>query len=203
MSRDKITVLRNSPPLLPENKTTKIRKAKLTHQESAEEPERNILYTLHLQWIYCTIIVKTVACVLGRLSTLPHTGALLVPTTKYIVRLSQEEHQFLESVVKKGKGGAFKIRRAQILLHSDVNGPGASAATIRSDASLSGSHCLWSTKTVGGKRFWRHSGAQKATEPSYPSSFWWKSRSPVNCHRLQWATWRSKAVGPWNYCLSV
>ena len=53
-----------------------------------------------------------------------------MPTTKYIVRLSQEEHDFLESVVKKGKGGAFKIRRAQILLHSDVNGPGASAATI-------------------------------------------------------------------------
>ena len=53
-----------------------------------------------------------------------------MPITKYIVRLNQEERKFLESAVKKGKGGAFKIRRAQILLHSDVNGPGASAATI-------------------------------------------------------------------------
>ena len=67
---------------------------------------------------------------LERLSTLSDTGALIVPSIKYRVRLSQQEREFLESVVKKGKGGAFKIRRAQILLHSDVNGPGASAATI-------------------------------------------------------------------------
>ena len=53
-----------------------------------------------------------------------------MPTIKYIVRLSEQEREVLESVVKKGKGSAFKIRRAQILLHSDVNGPGASAATI-------------------------------------------------------------------------
>lgn len=53
-----------------------------------------------------------------------------MPTTKYIVRLDEEEREFLESVVRKGKGGAFKIRRAQILLHSDVNGSKVSAATI-------------------------------------------------------------------------
>ncbi len=53
-----------------------------------------------------------------------------MPTTKYIVRLDDAEREFLESVVRKGKGNAFKIRRAQILLHSDVNGPSASAAAI-------------------------------------------------------------------------
>ncbi len=53
-----------------------------------------------------------------------------MPTTKYIVRLDNAEREFLESVVRKGKGNAFKIRRAQILLHSDVNGPNTSAAAI-------------------------------------------------------------------------
>ncbi|MBO1351795.1 MAG: hypothetical protein EBE86_032495 [Hormoscilla sp. GUM202] len=40
---------------------------------------------------------------------------------RYIVRLSSQERQELENIVKKGQGGAFKIRHAQILLHSDVN----------------------------------------------------------------------------------
>ena len=41
---------------------------------------------------------------------------------RYIVRLSTEERQELEAIVKKGKGNAHKIRNAQILLHSDENG---------------------------------------------------------------------------------
>ena len=53
-----------------------------------------------------------------------------MPTVKYTVKLEQEEQTTLREIVKKGKGGAFKIRRAQILLHSDKNGPGASAAEI-------------------------------------------------------------------------
>ncbi|MBO1350308.1 MAG: IS630 family transposase [Hormoscilla sp. GUM202] len=40
---------------------------------------------------------------------------------RYIVRLSPEERQELENLVKKGKSSAFKIRHAQILLHSDAN----------------------------------------------------------------------------------
>jgi hypothetical protein len=40
---------------------------------------------------------------------------------RYIVRLSAEERADLEGIVKKGKGGAHKIRKAQILLHSDEN----------------------------------------------------------------------------------
>lgn len=42
---------------------------------------------------------------------------------KYIVRLSTEEKNILESVVKKTKGGSQKSKRAQILLKADINGP--------------------------------------------------------------------------------
>jgi hypothetical protein len=49
---------------------------------------------------------------------------------RYIVRLSAEERAELESIVKKGKGGAHKIRNAQILLHSDENGKKLSVLEI-------------------------------------------------------------------------
>jgi hypothetical protein len=42
---------------------------------------------------------------------------------KYIVRLSPEEREILEEVVKKFKGSSQKVRRAQILLKSDADGP--------------------------------------------------------------------------------
>ena len=43
---------------------------------------------------------------------------------KYIVRLSDEERDTLHEVVKKLKGAGQKVRRAQVLLKADVNGPG-------------------------------------------------------------------------------
>ena len=49
---------------------------------------------------------------------------------RYIVKLEESEQSLLKSIVKKGKGGAFKIRRAQILLHSDKNGHGLSGPKI-------------------------------------------------------------------------
>jgi hypothetical protein len=42
---------------------------------------------------------------------------------KYIVRLSGEERDTLREVVKKLKGTSQKVRRAQILLKADANGP--------------------------------------------------------------------------------
>lgn len=42
---------------------------------------------------------------------------------KYIVRLSDEERQICQAVVKKLKGSSQKVRRAQILLKSDADGP--------------------------------------------------------------------------------
>jgi hypothetical protein len=42
---------------------------------------------------------------------------------KYIVRLTDEERDILRSVVKKLKGSSQKVRRAQILLKTDADGP--------------------------------------------------------------------------------
>ena len=42
---------------------------------------------------------------------------------KYIVRLSKEERGVLEDVIKKLKGSSLKVRRAQILLKADADGP--------------------------------------------------------------------------------
>src|SRR5688572_10875098 len=41
----------------------------------------------------------------------------------YIVRLSKQERNELRSVIKKLKGTGQKVRRAQILLKADANGP--------------------------------------------------------------------------------
>jgi len=43
---------------------------------------------------------------------------------KYIVRLTDEERGELESLVKKGKTQAYRIKHANILLAVDADGPG-------------------------------------------------------------------------------
>ena len=43
---------------------------------------------------------------------------------KYIVRLTNEERERLRSVIKKLKGSSQKVRRAQVLLKADADGPG-------------------------------------------------------------------------------
>lgn len=49
-----------------------------------------------------------------------------MPAKKYIVRLSGEEREQLEALVKKGRAAAYKRLHAQILLTADVGegGPG-------------------------------------------------------------------------------
>jgi len=42
---------------------------------------------------------------------------------KYVVRLTDEERGVCQSVVKKLKGSSEKVRRAQILLKADADGP--------------------------------------------------------------------------------
>src|SRR5437773_3508413 len=42
---------------------------------------------------------------------------------RYIVRLTDQERDELQSVIKKLKGTAQKVRRAQILLKADAEGP--------------------------------------------------------------------------------
>jgi len=43
---------------------------------------------------------------------------------KFIVRLSEEERAVCREVIKKLKGSSQKVRRAQLLLKADVDGPG-------------------------------------------------------------------------------
>lgn len=49
---------------------------------------------------------------------------------KYIVRLSDAERTTLTEVVKKLKGSAQKVRRAQVLLKADADGPAWTDAKI-------------------------------------------------------------------------
>jgi hypothetical protein len=49
---------------------------------------------------------------------------------KYIVRLSEQERSLLRDIVKKLKGTSQKVRRANILLKADVDGPNWSDAKI-------------------------------------------------------------------------
>jgi len=49
---------------------------------------------------------------------------------KYIIRLSEEERSLLRDIVKKLKGTSQKVRRANILLKADVDGPNWSDAKI-------------------------------------------------------------------------
>src|SRR5207253_7584829 len=43
---------------------------------------------------------------------------------KYIVRLSDEERHTCQEVIKQLKGSSQKVRRAQVLLKADADGPG-------------------------------------------------------------------------------
>ena len=49
---------------------------------------------------------------------------------KYIVRLTLEERQVLRQIVKKQLGSAAKVRRAQMLLKADADGPAWTDALI-------------------------------------------------------------------------
>jgi hypothetical protein len=49
---------------------------------------------------------------------------------KYIVRLSDEERSVCQDIVKRLKGTSEKVKRAQILLRADADGPGWSDAKI-------------------------------------------------------------------------
>lgn len=49
---------------------------------------------------------------------------------KYIVRLTDEERKTLRQVVEKFKGSSQKVRRAQVLLKADADGPAWTDARI-------------------------------------------------------------------------
>ncbi len=43
---------------------------------------------------------------------------------KYVVRLAEHERECLREVIRKLKGSSSKVRRAQVLLKCDADGPG-------------------------------------------------------------------------------
>lgn len=49
---------------------------------------------------------------------------------KYVVRLTDAERGTLKAVVRKFKGSSQKVRRAQVLLKADADGPGWTDARI-------------------------------------------------------------------------
>ena len=49
---------------------------------------------------------------------------------KYVVRLSDEERLICQGVIKKLKGSSQKVRRAQVLLQADAEGPNWTDARI-------------------------------------------------------------------------
>jgi hypothetical protein len=55
-----------------------------------------------------------------------------ISVKKYVVRLTDEEHQQLEAMIRKGKGPARRLLKARILLKADVSdaGPGWSDSRI-------------------------------------------------------------------------
>ena len=55
---------------------------------------------------------------------------------KYIVRLTDEERKILREVVKKLKGTSQKVRRAQVLLKADADGPNWTDKKIAESFSL-------------------------------------------------------------------
>ena len=60
---------------------------------------------------------------------------------KYIVRLSDAERETCKEVIRKLKGTSQKVRRAQILLKADADGP------AWTDEQVAEAFCCW-TKTV-------------------------------------------------------
>src|SRR6202047_2763082 len=60
---------------------------------------------------------------------------------KYIVRLADEERGMCQGIVKRLKGTSEKVKRAQILLRADADGPGWP------DAKIAEAHCC-SVRTV-------------------------------------------------------
>ena len=61
-----------------------------------------------------------------------------ISAKKYVVRLSAEERQRLETLIRKGRGPARRLLKARILLKADVSerGPGWSDGRIIAASSI-------------------------------------------------------------------
>src|SRR6516165_6951521 len=103
---------------------------------------------------------------------------------KYIVRLTDQERNELVEVVKKLKGTSQKVRRAQILLKADIDGPNWTDARIAEAFSCR-------TKTVENIRqrlvergFHETLNGAKRTEPPTPKLLDGKQEAKIIAMRL-------------------
>ena len=55
-----------------------------------------------------------------------------IAVKKYVVRLSAEEREQLEMLIRKGKGPARRLLKARILLKADVSEAGPAGVTVKS-----------------------------------------------------------------------
>jgi hypothetical protein len=103
---------------------------------------------------------------------------------KYIVRLTDQERNELAEVVKKLKGTSQKVRRAQILLKADVDGPNWTAQRIAKAFS-----CRTKTVEIIRQRlvergFHKTLNGAKCTEPPTPKLLDGKQEAKIIAMRL-------------------
>ena len=77
-----------------------------------------------------------------------------IAVKKYVVRLSAQEREQLEALVRKGKGPARRLLKARILLKADVSegGPGWSDSKIIVALDYQRVDALPRAQTTGGRR---------------------------------------------------
>ena len=77
-----------------------------------------------------------------------------IAVKKYVVRLSAEERERLQALVRKGKAPARRLLKARILLKADVSegGPGWSDSTIYCGFGHQRIDALPRAQTTGGRR---------------------------------------------------
>ena len=75
-----------------------------------------------------------------------------ISVKKYVVRLSGEERERLEALLRKGKNPAQRILKARILLKADVSGAGEGWSDSRIGAGDQRIHGLPGAEATGGGR---------------------------------------------------
>src|SRR6266699_6804441 len=75
-----------------------------------------------------------------------------ISVKKYVVRLSGEERERLETLIRKGKSPARRVLKARILLKADVSEAGKGWSDNRIIDALETIHGLPGAQTTGGRR---------------------------------------------------
>ncbi len=87
---------------------------------------------------------------------------------KFIVRLSKEERNTLREVVKKLKGSGQKVRRAQILLKADADGPAWSDSRIAEAFGCRRQTVRGDSSTICRNRLSRDAGGKETRRSAHP-----------------------------------